>query len=165
MGLEDILGQVLEQAGDGSSGRTGGGGGGLNDLLGGLLGGGGSAGSGAGGAGGVAGMAGIAAALTPMIGSFLKGGGLEKLLSSFQNAGMGNQAKSWVGTGANEPVNAAQVDQALAPEQIDDVARQLGVSHEQAAALLAGVIPGVVDKVTPDGHVPTTEELAAQLGG
>lgn len=160
MAFEDILGQVLERAGSG--GGQAGAAGGLDDLLGQLDRGRASSG---GGTAAAAGMAGIAGALAPLIAGFLRDGGLEKLLANFRSAGLGEQAQSWVGTGANEPVSGAQVGEALSSDQIHAVAQQLGISHEQASAVLAGVIPGVVDEVTPEGHVPTTEELAAQLGG
>lgn len=157
-GLEDILGQVLKQSGGSAGVQSGASGGGLGDLLGGLMGGsrGGSGGSG---------MATAAAVLAPMVAGFLKSGGLEKLLSGFKQAGMEKQAASWVGKGPNEPISAQQVEQAVAPDKIDEVASELGVSHEQAAAVLADVIPGVVDAVSPEGEVPSTEELAAKIGG
>jgi uncharacterized protein YidB (DUF937 family) len=157
-GLEDILGQVLKQSG-GSAGVQSGAGGGLGDLLGGLMGGGSQGGSGG------SGMGAAAAVLAPMVAGFLKGGGLEKLLSGFKQAGMEKQAASWVGKGPNEPISPQQVEQVVAPEQIDEVASELGVSHEQAAGVLAEVIPAVVDGVTPGGEVPSTEELAAKIGG
>ena len=161
-GLEDILGQVLKQSGGTSQAAAGGGGGGgIGDLLGGLMGG----GSQGGGGGGGGGMAAAAAVLAPMVAGFLKSGGLNKLLAGFQQAGMEKQAASWVGKGPNEPITAQQVEQVVEPEKIDEVASELGVPREQAAEVLAGVIPGVVDQVTQDGKVPSTEELAARIGG
>ena len=77
---------------------------------------------------------------------------------------MGEQAKSWVGTGENARVSAADVDQALSPAEIDQVAQKLGVSREQAAGVLAEILPGVVDAVTPSGQVPSAEELAGRIG-
>ena len=136
-------------------------GGGLGDLLGGLTGGGSSGGGGS----SMAGMAGLAAAMAPMVGGFLKSGGLDKLLSGFKEEGMEKEAASWVGTGTNEPISAKQVEQVVDSDKIDEVATELGVSHDQAATVLADVIPGVVDAVTPAGQVPSTEELAAKIGG
>jgi uncharacterized protein YidB (DUF937 family) len=161
-GLEDILGQVLKQQGGTNAGvQSGAGGGGLGDLLGGLFGGGGGASRGGGGSG----MATAAAVLAPIVAGFLKSGGLEKLLSGFRQAGMQKEADSWVSTGRNEPISAEQVEKAVEPGKIDEVASELGVSHDEAAAVLAEVIPGVVDAVTPQGQVPSTEELAAKIGG
>jgi hypothetical protein len=63
----------------------------LSDLLGGLLGGGGQSQGGGGGGKGMAAMAAIAA---PMVIKFLQGGGLNKLMSGFQEKGMGDKADS-----------------------------------------------------------------------
>ena len=72
-GLEDLLGGLL---GGGSSGGSGGG---LQDILGGLLGGssGGSPGTAAGGMN----LGALAAALGPLLGKLLQGGGLSKPVS------------------------------------------------------------------------------------
>jgi uncharacterized protein YidB (DUF937 family) len=64
---------------------------------------------------------------------------------------------------AAEAVSAADVDQALSPAEIDQVAQKLGVSREQAAGVLAEILPGVVDAVTPSGDVPSAEELARRI--
>ena len=72
--------------------------------------------------------------MAPMVGGFLKSGGLDKLLSGFKEAGMEKEAASWVGTGTNEPISAKQVEQVVDSDKIDEVATKLGVSHEQAAA-------------------------------
>ena len=152
---------MLEQAGGRSGSQSGGDGGGLGDLLN-QLGGGGSAAREQ--TGTTAGMAGLVGMLAPLIAGFLKDGGLEKLLGRFQNAGLGERADSWVGTGANEPLRAADVEQALSSEEIDAVASQLGISREQASAVLADVLPGMVDAVTPMGQLPSSEELAERLG-
>jgi len=160
MGLEDILGQVLAQAGGRSGSQNGDDGGGLGDLLN-QLGGGGSA---AREQTGTAGMAGLVGMLAPLIAGFLEDDGLQKLLGRFQNAGLGERANSWVGTGANEPLRAADVEHALSSDEIDAVASRLGISREQAAAVLAELLPGMVDAVTPTGQVPSSEELAERLG-
>lgn len=165
-GLEDVLGGILGGAGQG--------GGGLGDVLGGILGGGGSAGGGSledvlggilgGGqgsrsSGGGAGLGGLVAVLAPVVVSLLKHGGLTKILSGAQASGLSSQADSWVGTGANEPVGAADVRQALGDDEVAQIAGQLGVDPDRAAEVLAGILPGLVDTVTPGGEVPSDDEL------
>ena len=134
----------------------------LDDLLGGLLGGkssgiggmlGGLTGGNAGGGGGLVG------ALVPMIGGLLAGGGLNKLLSGFHANGQSSQADSWVGTGPNEPVTAGQVSQVIGDDQIGQIAKKLGVSHDEAAQAIAEVLPQVVDTVSPDGQLPPEQDL------
>jgi uncharacterized protein YidB (DUF937 family) len=85
-----------------------------------------------------------------------KGGGIGSLLSKLQEGGLGDQTKSWVDPGAsNAPVTSQQVTEALGDHQINDLATQAGVSPQQAAEGLAQILPTTVDKLTPDGQVPT----------
>jgi uncharacterized protein YidB (DUF937 family) len=139
-GLDDILGGML--------GGKGGGGGGLESILGSLTG-----GRGGGGAGALM-------ALAPMLIGLLQGGGLQRILNQFQQQGLGDKAQSWVGTGENEPVSPDEVRSALGDEQVHEAATQLGVSDDDAAAVLAQVLPQAVNGVTPEGHVPSEDELA-----
>lgn len=159
MGLDDL---IKEAAG-------GKGGGGLGDLLGGLAGGGGDAAlseilgkvTGGGQAGG---MGGLLTGLVPMLGSLLSGGGLEKVLASLQKNGLGAQAASWVGTGANEPISGADVRKVVGDEELAKIAGELGVSEDDAAAAVAKVLPEVVNSVSPSGQLPPEKELDSALG-
>ena len=131
--IEKALGGVL-----------GGQSGGLGGMLGGLAGGGG---------GGMLGM------LMPVVGGLLAGGGLQKIMSGLEHQGAGAQASSWVGKGENQPVTGQQMHEAVGADQIAQVAEKLGVSHDQAAEVLAKVIPHVVDKASPDGAMPSQEAV------
>lgn len=88
-------------------------------------------------------------------------GGLQGLLGKLQEGGLGEQAKSWVGTGQNLPVDADQIQGLLGREKLEALADQLGMGHQEAAGGLANLLPQVVDKLTPNGHVP---EEGADLG-
>ena len=145
--LDDLLGNLL---GGKSDGR-----GGLEDIVGQLTG----TGAGDGSVGTTAGAGGALGALLPMIASFLKNGGLNKILSGLQQQGLGSQAASWVGTGANEPVSGAQVQQVLGSDEISGIAKQLGISTERAADAVAQVLPQLVDKVSPQGELPAQSDL------
>ncbi len=99
------------------------------------------------------------AALLPLLGTLLANGGLQKILASLQQRGQGEKANSWVGTGPNEPVSAGEVEDALGGEEIDRIASQLGVSHDEAAEGIATVLPNLVDRVTPEGELPPESDL------
>lgn len=75
------------------------------------------------------------------------GGALDKI----KNSGLSEHFKSWVGKGENKPVTADQVTQALGNEQIAKIADQTGTSQQQAAQNIADKLPGMVDKMTPEG--------------
>ena len=158
-GLEDLLGGLL---GGGSSGGSGGG---LQDILGGLLGGssGGSPGTAAGGMN----LGALAAALGPLLAKLLQGGGLSKLLGNAQASGLSAQADSWVGTGENQSVSGQDIKGVVGDDAVKEVAQKAGISEDEAADVLAQVVPHVVNGLTPGGQVPSDDELgrlAAKFG-
>ena len=81
-------------------------------------------------------------------------GGLQGILGKFQQAGYGEQAQSWIGTGQNLPIDAGALSQIFGQGQLGQIAQQLGVSHEEAAGQLAQTLPQVVDQMTPNGQIP-----------
>ncbi len=87
------------------------------------------------------------------------GGGLGGLLNSFQNAGMGEQLKSWIGTGANMPISADQLTSALGSDKIRDIASQLGMSHGDVSGGLANMLPQIIDKLSPNGQLPDNHNM------
>ena len=86
-------------------------------------------------------------------------GGLGGLLEKFQQSGHGDVAKSWVGSGPNQPVSPGQLSSALGPSLIKTLAEKTGMS-EFSTAQLSNILPGFVDKLTPQGRVPTHDEIA-----
>jgi uncharacterized protein YidB (DUF937 family) len=102
-------------------------------------------------------------------GGAAKGGaGMNNLLENLNANGMGDQVKSWVGTGDNQPITPEQVTQAIGPEQIVQAAKDAGCTPEQASADLAKVLPQLVDTATPAGKpaAPTEyDEMFTKLFG
>jgi uncharacterized protein YidB (DUF937 family) len=133
----------------------------LSGVLGGQSGGLGSILSGVAGGGGSSGMLGM---LMPVVGGLLAGGGLQKIMSGLEHQGAGAQASSWVSKGENQPVSGAQMKDAVGADQLEKVAEKLGLSHDQAADILAKVIPHVVDKASPDGVAPSQEAVDSTVG-
>ncbi len=103
-----------------------------------------------GGAGG--GGGGLVPAVMEMLSS--RQGGLAGLAGAFQEKGLGDIVSSWIGTGQNMPVSADQIQQVLGNEQIQAFAQKAGIPAETAGPQLAELLPGIVDKLTPDGHIP-----------
>jgi uncharacterized protein YidB (DUF937 family) len=87
-------------------------------------------------------------------------GGLGGLLAKLQNGGLGNVANSWVGSSQNQPVSPGQLGSALGPDIIKVLAQRSGLSEEELTKQLSQVLPGVVDKMTPQGRLPTIAELS-----
>jgi len=90
-------------------------------------------------------------------------GGLGGLLDKLQKGGLGNVANSWVGPGQNQPVAPGQLGSALGPDIIKTIAQRSGLSEEDVTKQLSQVLPGVVDKLTPSGRLPTLAELSQML--
>ncbi len=89
--------------------------------------------------------------------------GLGGLLAKLQQGGLGHVADSWVGPGQNQPVAPGQLGSALGPDIVKAIAQRSGLSEEEITKQLSQVLPGIVDKLTPNGRLPTTAELSQTL--
>ena len=81
-------------------------------------------------------------------------GGLSGILGKMQQAGYGQQAQSWIGTGQNMPIDPGALSQIFGQGDLGQLAQQLGISREEASGSLAQMLPNVVDQMTPDGQIP-----------
>ena len=90
-------------------------------------------------------------------------GGLGDLLKQFQQNGQGDTANSWVGKGENKPIAPGDLANALGANQIDSLASQTGLSRDDLLSGLSQYLPGVVDHLTPDGRLPTEQELSGRI--
>lgn len=81
-------------------------------------------------------------------------GGLQGIMAKLTSNGQGEQVKSWVGTGDNEPVSGAEVRQALDDDSLSKAAQQAGTTPDKISEDVARVLPQVVSKATPQGQVP-----------
>ncbi len=182
-GLGDILGDILRggQSGQGRGPAGGPGGGGLGDILGDILGGGGRGmpggnrgGPAGGGLGDILGdiLGGGRGAPTSrfagpqgdpfrdLVGGAAAGGVLSDLLQQFDQVGQGEAARSWVSSGENVPVSPSDIEQTFGSDIINQLAGQVGMSKSELLQGLSETLPGVVDQLTPDGRLPTQEEIA-----
>lgn len=92
-------------------------------------------------------------------------GGLGGLLDRLKDAGHGTAADSWVGTGQNQPINANDLGSALGPAVIREIAQRTGMDEQELLRQLSTALPGVVDRLTPDGQVPAHHQVAAAFHG
>ncbi len=91
------------------------------------------------------------------------GAQLPGLLKKLTTGGLGDLVQSWVSKGKNLPLSAAQVKSALDSKTLSGIAGQLGVSEDAAASKVAGALPQLINKLTPDGQVPDQQTLAQRL--
>lgn len=129
------------------------------------------------GLGGLGGLLGVLASnpqliqvVTNMLANNGSQGGLGGLMEKFQQAGMGDVIGSWVGGGQNHAISGDQLGQVLGRDTLSNIAAQLGVQPGEAAGQLSQVLPGLIDKLTPQGAAPAQglgehQDLFGMLGG
>jgi uncharacterized protein YidB (DUF937 family) len=96
------------------------------------------------------------AGATTLLNSFIENqGGLQNIVSQFEKNGFGDTMKSWISQGQNLPITADQIQQALGSDKVKELAAKLGLPVDKLAELLAQHLPQAIDKVTPDGKLPS----------
>jgi uncharacterized protein YidB (DUF937 family) len=90
-------------------------------------------------------------------------GGLGDLLKQLQQNGHGDTANSWVGKGENKPIAPGDLAGALGANQIDSLASQSGLSRDDLLSGLSRYLPDVIDQLTPEGRLPTEQELSERI--
>lgn len=81
-------------------------------------------------------------------------GGLNAIVAKLEQAGLGDQVKSWIGTGQNLPITADEVRQVLGNDAVKQLAAKYNIPVDQIAELLAHQLPVAVDHASPDGKLP-----------
>ncbi len=79
-------------------------------------------------------------------------GGLQGFVQQFQSNGLGAEVSSWVGGDANQPISGDQIAQVVGQDKLNEIAAKLGMQPDQISGLIAQHLPGVIDKMTPQGQ-------------
>lgn len=90
--------------------------------------------------------------------------GLGGLVKQFQQKGLGDTIDSWVNRGKNQDISSRQVSDALGSDVVDQLARRTGLSRDEVISELTKVLPIAVDRLTPDGRLPTQNEISRLMG-
>jgi len=100
----------------------------------------------------------LEAAVVPVVLSEVLGsggqGGLNAIVAKLQQAGFGDQVKSWIGNGQNLPITAEQLQQVLGSDTVRQLAARFNIPVDQLAKVLAQQLPRSVDHASPDGKLP-----------
>lgn len=99
-----------------------------------------------------------------LVSALVQEGGLNDLLAKLNNAGLGDVVDSWLKPGENTPLAPDQLQNAAGNETIDNLASKAGVSSNELLEQLSQNLPGIVDKLTPDGKLPNSQQIASWLG-
>jgi uncharacterized protein YidB (DUF937 family) len=98
----------------------------------------------------------IGAGATTLLNKFIEQqGGLQNVVSQFEKNGFGDTMKSWISQGQNLPITADQIRQALGSDKVKDLAAKMGLPADKIAEMLAQHLPQAIDKVTPEGKLPS----------
>jgi uncharacterized protein YidB (DUF937 family) len=102
----------------------------------------------------------LEAALLPVVLGEVLGnaqqGGLSAIVAKLQQAGFGDQVKSWIGNGQNLPITAEQLRQVLGSDTVKQLAARFNIPVDQLAKVLAQQLPAAVDQASPEGKLPHT---------
>ncbi len=90
-------------------------------------------------------------------------GGVRGIIRCFEEAGLAETTSSWIGTGENLPLSGAMLLEALGAARIQSVAEYVGVSLETASSAVAEILPQLVDRLTPEGILPSAARLREGL--
>ena len=96
----------------------------------------------------------LMAVISGLLSSSSGGGGMAGLIQQFQQAGLGEQVQSWIGSGQNLPISMEQLIQVFGAGKIQQLAASAGMDQQQFGGQLAEMLPQVVDRLTPEGKVP-----------
>ncbi len=93
-----------------------------------------------------------------------EGNAIGDLLGQLQAGGLGETVQSWLGSGENLPISADQISSILGEGKLASLAQQAGLSVDQLPGQLADLLPQAVDRITPDGQIPSGNLDLGSLG-
>jgi uncharacterized protein YidB (DUF937 family) len=94
--------------------------------------------------------------VTVVNGLIEKHGGVQGIVAQLEQQGLGNTVRSWVGTGANQPITADQIHQAFGSDTVKQLAAKVGMTPQDLASKLSQILPQAIDKLTPGGVAAKT---------
>ncbi len=90
-------------------------------------------------------------------------GGISGLQKMFQDKGLGGVVSSWIGTGQNLPISADQLQSVLHSGTLQQVAQKAGIDPSQLTSMMSTLLPGLIDKLTPNGQIPNASALQQMM--
>ncbi len=88
--------------------------------------------------------------------------GFSGIARNFESQGLGHVFSSWVSNGQNQPVQPQDVQKGLGEEKVQELANRAGLPVQAALPLLAKFLPGIIDRLTPQGHLPAHNGMLQQ---
>ena len=96
--------------------------------------------------------------LSDILGQIFGGGSAQNLpdvVKQFEEKGMREQVESWIGTGANKPVDRRQIEDVFGQRELERMAEAKKIDRDRLAEVLAKYIPHIINELTPGGQMPS----------
>ncbi|HEY2532255.1 MAG TPA: OmpA family protein [Xanthobacteraceae bacterium] len=118
----------------------------------------------------VAGRFGLGASAAPLVREVLamvtnSSGGIGGFLDKLKSAGLSSEIGSWLGNPDAQPMSAQQVNRAVGPTALGDIAGRLGLGMPAVASAIGYILPKLVGTLTPGGTIPAqvSSEMASRV--
>lgn len=86
-------------------------------------------------------------------------GGISELMDRVRTTGQETAAESWVSVDRpNEHIGPEDLERAIGPETVDELSRKTGLSRTEILSRLADALPETVNRLTPQGRLPSEDE-------
>ena len=86
--------------------------------------------------------------------------GLGWLIERFRREGLDDTVDTWVKSGPNKRVAPNDISAVLGGDVVWELSRRTGLSRDRVVVELSNLLPTLVDKLTPNGQLPTLQEIA-----
>ena len=86
-------------------------------------------------------------------------GGLTDLIGKLTAGGAAPQVNSWIGPGANQPIQPGQLGGALGQNVLNELSARTGMSQQELLNQLVVALPQIINSMTPKGRMPTLADL------
>jgi uncharacterized protein YidB (DUF937 family) len=98
----------------------------------------------------------VGAEMATAVNSFIQQhGGVQGVIAQLEQQGLGGVARSWISTGANQPISADQINKVFGGSGVlGQLAAKAGISPQDLSQKLSQVLPAAIDKLTPGGTIP-----------
>lgn len=86
--------------------------------------------------------------------------GIGHSVEDFDRDGQGDIARSWVGRGENREISEAQLEASIGERGMRDLMQHTGMDRKELLEALRHNLPRAIDRLTPEGRIPTREEAS-----
>jgi uncharacterized protein YidB (DUF937 family) len=94
-----------------------------------------------------------------------RAGGVGGFFDRFRRAGLDDLLASWFGGKEGKVLTPAQLESALGPRPLDEIAASSGLTRAAVSSAAAYLLPRLLGWLTPKGKLPSTSALLERVSG